>query len=100
MLCSGKMPVGVNFSRFGGTHSLLQDNAVCGVDDTSQNSVLTAEYRTNGVVEAAQYIQRKAQGEKPMAMEHIYHNVTKWACAGEDNLMGTYTYVTTAIEGI
>ena len=73
------MTVGVNSSRFGGTDALLQNNAICGVDDTLQNILLPAEYWTNGVVETAPCIQRKAQGESPV--EHIYHNVTKGTCA-------------------
>ena len=71
VLCSGKMTVEVNFSRVGSTQALLQDNAVWGVDDK------------NGI------------GEKPF--EHIY--MTKWACSGEDKVMGTYAYVRTAKVG-
>ena len=71
MLCSGKMTVEVNFSRVGSAQVLLQDIAVWGVNDKS------------GIA------------EKPF--EHIY--MTKWARAGEDKVMGTYTHVRTTKVG-
>ena len=100
-LCSGKMMVGVNFSMFGRTDALLQDNGICVADGTSQNILIPPQHWTQGVVTAAPCLQRKAEGENPM--ELINQNVTKGIraapCTHEDKGTAAYTYVRSASVG-